>query len=78
MKKLAIVLVIAAMVVFDFILSGMNVILGLLLILGAGLFSYLMDLSSRQPQRTTSITRAARQSREQRKVVAKAELSVAA
>ncbi len=78
MKKLAIISVIAAMVVLDLILSGMNVILGLLLIVGAGILSYLMDLPSRQPGKTTSITRAARQSREQQKSLQNADLSVAA
>ncbi len=78
MKKLAIILVIAAMVVLDLILSGMNVILGLLLIVGAGIFAYVMDQSSRQPRKTTSITRAARRSREQQKTIQNADLSVAA
>ena len=78
MKKLAIILVIAAMVILDLILSGMNVILGLLLIAGAGLFSYLMDTINRQPRRTTSLTRAARQNRELQKTSANAEFNVAA
>ncbi len=78
MKKLALILVIAAMVVLYFILAGLNVIVGLLIIAAAGLFSYLMDLSSNQPQKTTSITHAARQSREQQKASQKTELSVAA
>lgn len=78
MKKLAIILVIAAMVVLDLILSGMNVILGLLLIAGAGLFSYLMDTMNRQPRRTNSLTRAARQNRELQKTSANAEFNVAA
>ena len=77
MKKFALIFIIAAIVVLDLIVSGMNVIAGLLLIVGVGLFSYLMDLSSRQPRRTTSITRAARQSRELQKTTTKAELSVA-
>ena len=58
MKKAAIIIVIAGMVVLDLILSGMNVILGLLLIIGAGLFAYLMDSMNHEPRRTTSITRA--------------------
>ena len=78
MKKLAIILVIAAMVVLDLILSGMNVILGLLLIAASCLFSYLMDTMNRQPRRTTSLTRAARQNRELQKTSANAEFNVAA
>ena len=78
MKKLAIILVIAAMVVLDLILSGMNVILGISLIIAVGIFSYLMDLASRQPEKTTSITHAARQSRDQQQSAQKAEYSMAA
>ena len=77
MKKAAIIIVIAGMVVLDLILSGMNVILGLLLIIGAGLFAYLMDSMNHEPRRTTSITRAARQSRELQEAAPKAELSIA-
>ena len=71
------VIVIAGMVVLDLILSGMNVILGLLLIIGAGLFAYLMDSMNHEPRRTTSITRAARQTRELQEAAPKAELSIA-
>jgi len=78
MKKLAIILVIVAMVVLDLVLSGMNVIVGLLLIAAGGIFAYVMDLTSKQPQKTTSITHAARQSREQQKAAQNTELSVAA
>ena len=77
MKKAAIIIVIAGMVVLDLILSGMNVILGLLLIIGAGLFAYLMDSMNHGPRRTTSITRAARQNRELQEAAPKAELSIA-
>ena len=77
MKKAAIIIVIAGMVVLDLILSGMNVILGLLLIIGAGLFAYLMDSMNHEPRRTTSITRAARLNRELQEAAPKAELSIA-
>ena len=77
MKKAAIIIVIAGMVVLDLILSGMNVILGLLLIIGAGLFAYLMDSMNHEPRRTTSISRAARQNRELQEAAPKAELSIA-
>lgn len=61
MKKYFIATVIAAMVVTDLVLSGMNVVAGLLIILAAFCVCALMDYSSRQESRTTSITKAARQ-----------------
>jgi len=78
MKKLAIVLVIVGMIVLDLVLSGMNVLLGLLLIASAALLSYLMDLTNRQPRRTTSLSQAARRNRELQETMTKAELRAAA
>ena len=77
MKKAAIIIVIAGMVVLNLILSGMNVILGILLIIGAGMFAYLMDSMNHEPKRTTSITRAARQNRELQETASRSELSIA-
>lgn len=65
MKKIAVLLVIVSMVVLDLILSGMNVVMGLLLIGGIGVFCTAMDYCNGKQNRTTSITHAARQNREQ-------------
>lgn len=66
MKKFALSLVIVSMVVLDLVLSGMNVVAGVLLIAGAGLFCAAMDYAGSKQQHTTSITHAARQNRKER------------
>ena len=63
MKKLAIVLVIASMVVMDLMLSGMNVVAGILLITGAGIVCAFLDYCGNESHSKTSITHAARQNR---------------
>lgn len=63
MKKFVIVAVIAAMVVADLVLSGMNVVLGVILILAALGSCAVIDYCNSRESHTTSITRAARQSR---------------
>lgn len=60
MNKFTTIAMIASLVVADLTLSGMNVILGLILI-GSGLaVAMLMDEASKKPRHTTSITEAAR------------------
>lgn len=64
MKKFSVILVIASMVVFDLYLSGVNVIAGLLIIGAIGATCALLDYSGKRSKHT-SITQAARQSRQQ-------------
>lgn len=67
MKKLAVILLAVTVVVLNLILSGVNVILGILLIALGLLVALLLDMNHRQSkEHTTTITRAARQSRAQR------------
>ena len=61
MKKYAILLVIAIIIVSDLMLSGLNVLVGLVIIGASLVAAHLLDNASRQPKRTTSITRAARE-----------------
>lgn len=63
MKKFAFVLVIVSMVVMDLMLSGMNVVAGLLVIAGVGIACAFVDYFSHEPNRGTSLTQAARQNR---------------
>lgn len=66
MKKFAVLAVIAAMVVANFILSGMNVWLGLALAGTALTVAAVGDAASekKSPRRTVSMNKAARQQRE--------------
>ena len=64
MKKIALALVIASMVVAELILSGVNVVAGLVIIGVILLAAALMDYLGSERKRTTSITHAARRSRQ--------------
>lgn len=66
MKKFGIILVILAMAVLDLIFAGVDIVLGLGILAAAFGFAYLMDKANSAPRKTTSLTKAARMSREQR------------
>lgn len=66
MKKIAIVLAIVTLVVLDLMLSGMNVVAGLLILAGVGGGCALIDCIGSESKRTTSITHAARQQHQNR------------
>lgn len=78
MKKFLTVLVIAAMVVLDLILSGTNVAAGLLIISAVGFVSFLLDSVGSQKKRYNDVTHAARQSQQQRSCSEHSVRSVAA
>lgn len=66
MKKFGIILGIVAMAVLDLIFAGVDIVIGLGVLGAAFGFAYMMDKANSAPRKTTSLTKAARMSQEQR------------